>query len=75
MPSPQKPKNNTSAFDFDDLFALSGAKSATGGSKTSGTGTSMANLAAQQQNSQIWGGSTGAGGAVGNNHYNDDLLF
>ena len=73
--SAQKPKSN-SAFDFDDLFALSGAKSGASSNAPRATGSSMANLAAQKQNTQIWGGgSSGGGNSNSGGNDNGDLLF
>lgn len=69
-------KKASSAFDFDDLFAASGAKtssSASGGAGGAKQG-SLAALQAQKQSSQLWGasGTTGTSGGSGGNN---DLLF
>ena len=74
---PIKPTNSKSAgaFDFDDLFAASGAKSNGAASKAgvSAAGkNSLANLAVQQGSNQLWSAAP-ANGAVKQNH--DDLLF
>lgn len=74
---PIKPTNSkpASAFDFDDLFAASGAKANGAASKAgvSAAGTnSLANLAVQQGSNQLWSAAP-ANGAVKQNH--DDLLF
>lgn len=66
------------AFDFDDLFAASGAKSKAGDASAPGS-NSMASLAAQKGSAQIWG-STGSSSAQsaqknGNSNNLDDLLF
>lgn len=79
-------KAGGSAFDFDDLFAASGAKGGSGavgaraGVAAAGS-NSMASLAAQKGSAQIWGGSAGSGAASqgkrnnNNNNNMDDLLF
>ena len=74
---PIKPTNSkpAGAFDFDDLFAASGAKSNGSASKAgvSAAGTnSLANLAVQQGSNQLWSAAP-ANGAAKQNH--DDLLF
>jgi hypothetical protein len=69
-----KPK--AGAFDFDDLFAASGAKKTNSVSGGSGVNT-IASLAQQKQNSSLWGngGSTSSGARQGGNANNEDLLF
>lgn len=69
-----KPK--AGAFDFDDLFAASGAKKATSAS-TGSSGNTIASLAQQKQNNSLWGntGSASAGTGQSRNTNNDDLLF
>ena len=74
---PIKPTNSkpAGAFDFDDLFAASGAKPNGSVSKAgvSAAGTnSLANLAVQQGSNQLWSAAP-ANGAAKQNH--DDLLF
>jgi hypothetical protein len=65
-----KPK--AGAFDFDDLFAASGAKKINTTAGASG-GNTIASLAQQKQNSSLWGVSSGAKQVGNANH--DDLLF
>lgn len=72
--SQQSNKPKASAFDFDDLFAASGAKKTNGTSSGSGA-NSMASLAQQKQSSSLWGSNAGSNGGGAGQGGNGDLLF